>query len=58
MNESFVTNAGGAEDDFVRGPLCFHASGGHLQASGCKPAFFAYFLCGGDPKVVPVGQRK
>ena len=22
-------------------------SGGHLPASGLKPAFFAYFLCGG-----------
>jgi hypothetical protein len=49
---------GGARAALVRGPLWLHASGGHLQAGGCKPAFFAYFLCGGDPKVVPVGQRK
>jgi hypothetical protein len=57
-DERFVTNGGGARAALVRGPLWFHASGEHLLASGCKPAFFAYFLCGGDPKVVPVGQRK
>jgi hypothetical protein len=58
MNESLVKTSGDARDHFVRAPLRAHLTGGHLQAGGVKPAFFAYFLCGGDPKVVPVGQRK
>ena len=34
--------------------------GGHLQAGGVKPAFFAYFLCGGkESKCCPAqGRRK
>ena len=47
MNESFVTKGEDAKPHFVRGPLRLHVSGGHLQAGGVKPAFFAYFLCGG-----------
>ena len=60
VDECFVTNASGASARFVRGPLWFDDSGGHLQAGGVKPAFFAYFLCGGkESKCRPAqGQHK
>ena len=57
-DDCLVATVRGARAHCVRGPLWFRVSDGHLRASGVKPAFFAYFLCGGDPKVVPVGQRK
>jgi hypothetical protein len=47
VDERFVTGAGNARDGLVFGPLTDDLRGGHLPAGGCKPAFFAYFLCGG-----------
>jgi hypothetical protein len=47
VDECFATNVGGARDGLVFGPLTGDFRGGHLQAGGWKPAFFAYFLCGG-----------
>ena len=58
VDECFVTKCGGARARCVRGPLRVSLSGGHLKASGWKPAFFAYFLCGGkESKCRPAQGR-
>jgi len=43
MDESFVTNVGGARDGLVSDLSAFKPSGGHLQAGGVSPLSFAYF---------------
>jgi hypothetical protein len=50
-DERFVTRGNGARAGRVRGPLRVRASGGHLQASGLKPAFFCLlFFAAGKEK--------
>jgi hypothetical protein len=57
MDESFVTNVGGARDGLVSDLSAFKPGGGHLQAGGVSPLSFAYFSLRRQRKVGAAPHR-
>jgi len=57
MDESFVTNVGGARDGLVSDLSAFKLGGGHLQAGGVSPLSFAYFSLRRQRKVGAAPHR-